>query len=223
MNVLMIDADSHFTDILDAYLSKFNIKLAKHADPTNIATSMANYDCVILDLHLPKMDGFELCKQIRAKSQIPIIISTKSADLSDEILALQIGADDYLVKPYEPKKLHARLSALMRRTKQQTMKNAVFSPVGSAFELNDKAYEIRYKGEPLRLTPAEFEILKQLIINHGAGLGREQIIKQCKSMKGKSLKSLDVIVGRLRAKIKDNPKNLKHILAVRGVGYKLLG
>lgn len=223
-NVLMIEDDADFATLLGEYLAQFNINLTNHEDPQNaLNATLSNFDCLILDLTLPKMDGLEVCKQIRAKSEIPIIISSARGDLSDKVLGLQIGADDYLPKPYDPKEMYARLMSLIRRAKKFGKAETPVTPSDSLFTLDDKRYEIRYKNELLRLTPAEYEILKYLITHHGFAVPREQITKQCKSMKGKSTKSLDVLVGRLRGKIDDNPKAPKHIIAVRGVGYKLLG
>lgn len=223
INVLMIEDDSEFAQLLAEYLEKFNIKVTNYEDPyLGISAGIKNFDFMILDLTLPGMDGLEVCKEIREKYDIPIIISSARSDVSDKVVGLQIGADDYLPKPYDPKEMHARIMSLIRRYKRTTQKeeNVV---VDSAFRIDEKRHEIFFHDAPLTLTPAEYEILEYLIKQHSFSVSREQLVYHCKSLKDKDSKSLDVIIGRLRAKIGDNSKNPTHIFSVRGIGYKLIG
>lgn len=222
INVLMIEDDSEFAQILSEYLLKFNIKVTNYEDPyLGLSAGIKNFDLLILDLTLPGMDGLEVCKEIREKYDIPIIISSARSDVSDRIVGLQIGADDYLPKPYDPKEMHARIMSLIRRCKK--VAQADDNPVDSFFRIDDKRHEIFYKDEALSLTPAEYEILEYLIKQHSFSVSREQLVYHCKSLKDKDSKSLDVIIGRLRTKINDSSKNPKHIFSVRGIGYKLIG
>lgn len=222
INVLMIEDDPEFAQILAEYLLKYNIKITNYEDPyLGLSAGIKNYDLLILDLTLPGMDGLEVCKEIREKYDIPIIISSARSDVSDRVVGLQIGADDYLPKPYDPKEMHARIMSLIRRYKKATP--AEDGPSDTAFKVDERRYEIYFHDNLLTLTPAEYEILEYLIKQHSFSVSREQLVYHCKSLKDKDSKSLDVIIGRLRAKLNDSSKNPTHIFSVRGIGYKLLG
>ena len=223
INVLMIEDDFEFASILSEYLIKFNIKVTNFEDPyLGLSAGIKNFDLLILDLTLPGMDGLEVCKEIREKYDIPIIISSARSDVSDRVVGLQIGADDYLPKPYDPKEMHARIMSLIRRYKKTTAeKEETISE--SAFRIDEKRHEIYFEDRALSLTPAEYEILEYLIKQHSFSVSREQLVYHCKSLKDKDSKSLDVIIGRLRTKIGDNSKKPEHIFSVRGIGYKLIG
>ena len=125
-------------------------------------------------------------------------------------MGLQIGADDYLPKPYDPKEMHARIISLIRRYKKSLEQPVNASD--SVFFVDDKRHEINFEGKPLTLTPAEYEILEYLIKQHSFSVSREQLVYHCKSLKDKDSKSLDVIIGRLRAKIGDNSKTPKRLI-----------
>jgi len=224
INVLMIEDDAEFAQILSEYLSSFNINVTNYEDPyLGLSAGLKNFDLVILDLTLPGMDGLEVCREIREKYNIPIIISSARSDISDKVVGLQIGADDYLPKPYDPKEMHARIMSLIRRYKK-TNEVVQEEPVADTlFRVDDRRHEIYYNDETLALTPAEYEILSYLIKQHSFSVSREQLVYNCKSLKDKDSKSLDVIIGRLRTKINDSSKSPKHIFSVRGIGYKLIG
>ena len=222
VNVLMIEDDSEFATLLSEYLSKFNIKVTNYEDPyLGLSAGVKNFDLLILDLTLPGMDGLEVCKEIREKYDIPIIISSARSDVSDRIVGLQIGADDYMPKPYDPKEMYARIMSLIRRYRKTAEKEEVVAD--SVFRIDEKRHEIYFGDEALVLTPAEYEILEYLIKQHSFSVSREQLVYNCKSLKDKDSKSLDVIIGRLRTKIGDSSKNPKYIFSVRGIGYKLIG
>ena len=217
-NVLMIEDDPDFAALLSEYLAQFNVKVTNFSDPREVLnTSVENYDCLILDLTLPHIDGLEVCKEIRKKSNIGIIVSSARGDLSDKVVGLQIGADDYLPKPYDPKEMYARIMSIIRRTKRIEENHNI------AFKIDTRKHEIFYKNKALTLTPAEYEILECLINQNGYSVSREQLVNRCKKLRDKDSKSLDVIIGRLRAKIGDSSKSPRHIFSVRGIGYKLIG
>ena len=221
MKVLMIEDDEEFAEFLTEYLNKYNIFVTNYLDPyLGISTDLKEYECVILDLTLPGMDGLEVIGEIRKKSSIPIIVSSARSDISDRVIGLQIGADDYLPKPYDPKEMQARILSCVRRANNKIQ---VDSGASSAFREDERRHEITYHGKPLILTPAEYEILGYLLKQHSYSVSREQIINNCDSLRDKESKSLDVIIGRLRAKIGDSSKEPKHIFSIRGIGYKLLG
>ncbi|WP_069632660.1 response regulator transcription factor [Campylobacter pinnipediorum] len=222
VNVLMIEDDPEFSQILSEYLENFNIKVTSFEDPyLGLSAGVKNYDLLILDLTLPGIDGLEVCKEIRQKYDIPIIISSARSDISDKVIGLSLGADDYLPKPYDPKEMYARIMSLIRRYKKSH--EVAEEAIDSVFRIDEKRHEVYFNNEPLVLTPAEYEILTYLIKQHSFSVSREQLVYNCKSLKDKDSKSLDVIIGRLRTKIGDSSKSPKHIFSVRGIGYKLIG
>jgi two-component system OmpR family response regulator len=222
INVLMIEDDTEFAEILSEYLAQYNIKITNYEDPyLGLSAGIKNYDILILDLTLPGIDGLEVCKEVVAKYDIPIIISSARSDVSDKVIGLQIGADDYLPKPYDPKEMYARIQSLIRRYKK--VHSADEDKSESDFRIDEKRHQIFLKDEPINLTPAEYEILEYMLKQHGFSISREQLVYNCKSLKDKGSKSLDVIIGRLRTKIGDSSKEPKYIQSVRGIGYKLIG
>lgn len=223
IKVLMIEDDVEFAQILAEYLAKYNIEITNYDDPySGLAAGIKDFDLVILDLTLPGIDGLEVCKEIRAKYNIPIIISSARSDVDDKVIGLQLGADDYLPKPYDPKEMFARISSLIRRYKRSSEMSQETRDE-TIFRMDEKRHLIFFDEKELSLTPAEYEILEYLINHHGFAISREQLVGNCKSLKDKDSKSLDVIIGRLRAKINDDSRSPKYIFSVRGIGYKLLG
>lgn len=222
INVMMIEDEVEYAGLITEFLAKFNIKVTNFSTPAEgLAADISQFDCLILDLTLPGMDGLEVCKEIRKKYDIPVIISSARGDTSDKVLGLGLGADDYLPKPYEPTELQARVSSLVRRYKK-----AILPPeeeVSTLFKVEHEKHEIYYDKKPLSLTPAEYDILSYLVKRHSYSVSREELASSCRSLREKDSKSLDVIIGRLRNKIGDNSKDPKHIFSVRGIGYKLIG
>ena len=217
INVLMIEDDPEFAELLAEYLAQFDIKVTNYEDPfLGLSAGVKKFDLVILDLTLPGMDGLEVCEELVRKYDIPVIISSARSDINDKVQSFELGAYDYLPKPYDPKEMYARIMAILNRVNKGEGKNTANTPK-SDFEI--KGDTIYYKGEALNLTPAEFEVLSLLVKNQGITQSREQIINSSATMSIDSQgKSLDVIISKIRSKIGDN----KRIQAVRGVGYKLV-
>ena len=210
-------------EILTEYLENYDIKVTTAEEPyIGLSTlNTSEFDLVILDLTLPGMDGLEVCKEIRKKHNIPIIISSARHDITDKVNALDNGADDYLPKPYDPQELLARIKSHLRRQS--------IAPANDARNLNkdlvlkDFEREILFKGSVLNLTAAEYDILKYLLLKEGGAVTREELIYNCESInEDSSNKSIDVIIGRIRQKLNENPKEPKYIHAIRGIGYKLV-
>jgi len=212
INILMIEDDSEFAELLSEYLEQYDIKITNYEDAyLGLSAGVKKFDLLILDLTLPGMDGLEACEEVVAKYDIPIIISSARSDINDKITALEIGADDYLPKPYDPKEMYARIQSVLRRYNKVENKNEV-----SDFEI--KSDTIYHQGHALVLTPAEFEVLYLLIKNRGIAQSREQIINSSSTMSDIKGKSLDVIISKIRGKLSDHSL----VQAVRGVGYKLV-
>jgi len=218
INVLMIEDDPEFAELLAEYLAQFDIKVTNYEDPfLGLSAGVKKFDLVILDLTLPGMDGLEVCEELVRKYDIPVIISSARSDINDKVQSFELGAYDYLPKPYDPKEMYARIMAILNRVNKGEGKSNSANVPKSDFEIRGDT--IYYKGEALNLTPAEFEVLSLLVKNQGITQSREQIINSSATMSIDSQgKSLDVIISKIRSKIGDN----KRIQAVRGVGYKLV-
>ena len=220
--ILMIEDDAELAEILIEYLAKFNIKVTNYETPSLglSAINLKNYKLVILDLTLPEVDGLEVCQTISSKYNLPIIISSARSDISDKVACLQMGADDYLPKPYNPRELVARIQSILRRyeskDKQKDNKDEIFV-------LNEESMEITKNNIPLKLTPAEYGILGYLIKHKKRAISRDEILNNVNALSyNSSYKSIDVIIGRLRQKIEENPKKPIFLLSIRGVGYKFV-
>lgn len=216
----MIEDDRELAELLTEYLSKFNISVKNFEVPSKAIKELErnpNYDLLILDLSLPEIDGIEVCKKLVKEKDIPIIISSARSDDTDKILALELGADDYLAKPYNPRELVARIQAVLRRKERKTNKTFVCGE----FELDEEGHTVKKSGEVINLTSAEFEILSMLIKNRGRVLSRDYILDNTVNLNYDSIdRTVDVIIGRIRKKIKDDPKNPQYIQSIRGIGYK---
>ena len=218
--ILMIEDDLELAEILTEYLQQFDFEIVTEDDPFKALSilKLEEFSLVILDLTLPGMDGLEVCEEIRKRQDIPIIISSARSDLSDKVQALELGADDYLPKPYDPRELEARIHSVQRRYDAKR-RQAKESEMYSDFKVNEEAMIISYKNKDLELTNAEYGILSYLIKKQGLVVSREDIIHNVNAInEDSSNKSIDVMVGRIRAKLGD--KSL--IESVRGIGYKLI-
>jgi len=213
----MIEDDTEFAKLLSDYLVQYNMAVTNYEDPyIGLSAGVDKYDLLILDLTLPGMDGLEVCKEVVEKHDIPIIISSARSDVSDRVIGLQIGADDYLPKPYDPKEMVARITSLLRR--YQKIKEGKEEKPESILKL-DEAKELVYvHDKALSLTPAEYQVLKLLIKQRGFTLSKEQILHASNSFSSDNENSLAVIMMRLRKKLGDEIE----IKTLRGVGYKLL-
>ena len=216
INILMIEDDPEFSLFLGEYLEKYNIKITNYEDPyLGLSAGISNYDLLILDLTLPGIDGLEVCEKISKNYDIPIIISSARSDVTDKIMGLQIGADYYLPKPYDPKEMYAVIQSLLRRAKKSNkMEESVFS-------YNKSSYSIFFKNNELTLTHAEYEVMICLLKNKNTIISRDQIVNECESLTDSYSKSLDVIIGRLRTKLEDDSKKPQYLHSVRGLGYKI--
>lgn len=216
-NILMIEDDPEFSEFLGEYLARYNIKITNYEDPyLGLSAGIEKYDLLILDLTLPGMDGLDVCKEVSQKYDIPIIISSARSDVTDKIMGLQIGADYYLPKPYDPKEMYAVIQSLLRRSKKINVE------VAGDFVYGEKGQEILFKEEVLNLTQGESEVLLTLLNAKGSLVSREQIVNDCESLNDSFSKSLDVIIGRIRTKLGDNSKSPRYLNAIRGMGYKLV-
>ncbi len=180
-------------------------------------------DLVILDLMLPKLDGWEVCRTLRAKSKVPILILTARGEEHDKVLGLELGADDYVVKPFSMRELIARVRALLRRAKMAAVSEEPEVLQSGNLTLYVAEHRVELDGKELALAPREFALLKVLMLNKGRVLSREQLLELAW---GQSefidQHTVDVHVHWLREKIEPDPKNPRRIVTVRGVGYRFV-
>lgn len=221
--VLVVEDEESFREALEFMLSKegFEVALAATGTDALLEFDRNGADLILLDLMLPGMSGTEVCRTIRTKSKVPIIMVTAKADEVDKVVGLEIGADDYVTKPFSSRELVARIRAVLRR-------NADFeeSPVVSTLEvgpvrLDIERHKVSVRGEAISLPLKEFDLLELLMRNAGRVLTRGQLIDRVwGSNYVGDTKTLDVHIKRLRAKIEQDPAEPVHILTVRGLGYK---
>ena len=215
IKILMIEDDAGYALLLTAYLKQYNLEVTNYEDPyLGLSAGVEKYDLLILDLTLPGMDGLEVCKEVVSKYDIPIIISSARSDLSDKVIGLQLGADDYLPKPYDPQEMYARIISLLRRYK----KNHIEEEPTYRLVLNEDKETVLLDGVALELTPAEYAVLKLLIQHRGSTVSKEQILYDSEVFQFGSDGSLAVILNRLRKKLGEDIQ----LKTVRGVGYRLI-
>ena len=222
IKILIIEDDPELALILTNYLTKYDMEVIGAEDPY-IGLSLLtqhHFDLVILDLTLPGMDGLEVVPKIRELSNIPIIISSARDDITDKVIGMERGADDYMPKPYDPRELVTRIKTILRRTHGMEEKKEKKEEL---FIRDSKAREILFKGISLELTAAEFDILGMLIQHKNGSVSREQLVYESEHIDDdSSIKNIDVISSRIRQKIaKIDPDNI-YIKPIRGVGYLLI-
>lgn len=218
----MIEDDNEISALLANFLQRYEMIITNYQCPELglSALSLKKYDLIILDLSLPGIDGTEVCKMIREKSNIPIIISSARSDLKDKTICFNNGADDYIPKPYDAEELVLRINALMKRNKPLEEEKSLKK---QTFTCDEKKLEIYKNEELINLTRAEYNIFEYLIKRVGFPVSREEILLNVEAIKYESnIKSIDVLIGRIRQKIEQNPKKPDFLLSIRGVGYKLI-
>jgi len=224
VKIAMVEDDTELAQLLIQYLAKFNIVVTNYEDPfiALSAIGLNNYDLIILDLTLPGLDGLEVCKELVQKYDIPIIISSARSDITDKVTALEIGADDYLPKPYDPRELEVRIKTIMRRYNKD-IKSSAPSKKEDLFVLDEQKQEITKDGHYIKFTPAQFQIMSLMCQRKGFVVSRYDILENCDLLNSdEDSGSIAVIVNRIRSKIEIDPKKPEHFLTIRGMGYKLV-
>lgn len=223
--ILVIEDDERVSDIIKAYLERegYNVFLiAKGLEGIEIARKN-DVNLIILDLMLPDISGEEVCKIIRQSSDVHIFMLTAKSSLTEKIEGLNIGADEYLVKPFSPRELTARVNALFRRLGNDKEQSESIYDDGN-LEINYDKRTVKVKKEEISLTPNEFNILYLLAVNKGNVLSREQIIDKIFGLDFTGYdRTIDVHIKNLRKKIEEDTKNPKYIITVTKAGYKFGG
>lgn len=215
--VLLIDDDTRMYELLAQYLGQNGITVAHAPDGgRGLAALEANaYDAVLLDVMMPGMDGLEVCKRIRAKRQIPILMLTARGDETDRVVGLELGADDYLAKPFSPRELLARLRAVLRRAQPTAVADRLES---SGISIDVAGRDVRVNGKAVELTGLEFDLLVALVRRAGRVIPRDALLGEAgRSDTVVGERTVDVHISHLRQKLGDEGGKL--IKTVRGVGY----
>ena len=231
VKVLLVEDEKSIADGIIYNLKNEGLKVT-HVDDGKIAIDIFNeehFDLIILDIMLPEVSGLEICKAIRKSSNVPIIMLTAKDDENDKISGLEMGADDYITKPFSVKELISRVKAVLRRTKNSELLRGIDEDLNFAKEItigniamSPLRYEAKVDNEIIALRPREFELLYYLCENAGNIVSRDKLFSKVwgYSFAGNS-KTLDVHIQRIRERIEVNPKSPKRLVTIRGVGYKL--
>ena len=215
--ILLIDDDEKLAQPLQQYFARFDLSLSNETNPLSAIERIQHetFDLLILDVMLPGIDGFETCKRIRRHSDIPIIMLTARGEVMDRVVGLELGADDYLSKPFEPRELVARIQNILRRNQVALAK--VFH--WGELQLDIDAKQLRRNDEVVALTAAEFGLLSLLAQNHDRILSRDEIMHELRGIDADIFsRAIDVLVSRLRSKLQ-RPELIR---TVRGLGYQLV-
>lgn len=217
--MLLVEDDPSIREVTTLALEAagFRVTAARDGREGLAQYRSGHYDVVVLDVMLPALDGYEVCRQIRRESAVPIVMLSAKSDTVDVVVGLELGADDYVTKPFEAAELVARLRAVLRRT--QAPEEPVI--VAGDLAIDAAAYRVRRAGEEVSLTATEFRLLLELARRPGQVFTRELLLQLVWNYDflGDS-RLVDVAVQRLRSKIEPDPKQPRHILTVRGVGYR---
>jgi DNA-binding response OmpR family regulator len=217
--ILLVEDDARLATMVADYLGEAGFRASRAA--TGAAAlrlaAVESFDAVVLDLMLPDVDGLDLCRSLRSRSDIPILMLTARGDPLDRVVGLELGADDYLPKPFEPRELLARLRAILRR---RGAPDAAQVLRFGRLEIDKGAREVRLDGKPRPLTGHQFALLLALAERPGRVLSREALMDLTRGAALEDFdRSIDVHVSRLRAALEDDPKHPRRILTLRGAGY----
>ncbi len=220
--ILVIDDDERLNALLTKYLAQFGFDVQAVAQPERGLSAVKSDppDLIVLDVMLPGMDGFAVCRKVRESSRVPIVMLTARGDVMDRIVGLELGADDYLPKPFEPRELVARIEAVLRRggpEEGETLR-------AGELEVSRATRSARLGSQDLGLTAAEFELLWLLVRNRGRVLSRDRIMDETRGIDWTAFdRSIDVLISRLRQKLGDDAKRPTMIRTMRGAGYVFIG
>ena len=217
-HVLIVEDEKKLADILIAYLNKEQFRVTHYESGSGVTDWVKNNqpNIILLDLMLPDVNGKDLCKEIRQFSTVPIIMVTAMIDEIDRLIGLELGADDYVCKPFSPKEVVARVKAVLRRSEGDFNQGEIYD----AFEVNDETYSIKLHGERLDLTPVEFRLLKMFIQSPGRVFNRDQILDNIFE-DGRIVldRTVDTHVKNLRHKLKKASPEHDYVRSVYGIGY----
>lgn len=222
--VLIIDDDEKHNELLREYFKRFGINLSCAGEANEGLKKLRREepDLLLLDVMLPGKDGFEICREVRKTSNMPIIMLTARGEVIDRVSGLELGADDYVGKPFEPRELVARVQATLRRAEQAGPETNML--VFDGMKIDTEARLVEVDDKPVELTSMEFELLLILARRHGRKLSRDDILSELRGIDAAILtRSVDIMISRLRQKINDTAKPARFIQTIWGRGYSFVG
>ena len=222
--ILLIDDDEKLGELLKAYFQRFDMQLDAVTLPSvGLARIQRDKpDLVILDVMLPEQDGFEVCRTIRKSSSVPVVMLTARGEVTDRIVGLEIGADDYLPKPFEPRELVARIQNVLRRGRPRSGDDN--SLRFGDLHINLERRSVELEGQPLELTTMEYQLLVLFATNPGKTFNRDEILNELRGIDAQLFsRSVDILVSRLRQKLQDTSRQPRFIKTVWGTGYVFVG
>ena len=223
-NILIIDDDTQLTELLIEFLTsyKYNV-VAKHTPEEGLEyLKKKGVDAIILDIMLPGMDGFQVLRKVRENLATPVIMLTARGEVTDRIVGLELGADDYLPKPFEPRELLARIQSILRRSHSAA---AIIEKVQfKGLSIDKNKQEVILDDKPISLSTTEYEALLLFVEHTSETLDREFLVENLRGISWQSYdRSVDVLVSRLRGKLGETPNKTRFIKTIHGVGYKFIG
>ena len=226
-SLFVIDDDVELTDLLKEFLSSHNYHVSTFNNPLQaidilLKKSHLLCDLVILDIMMPELDGFQVLRKIRESSNVPVIMLSAKGTVADRVVGLELGADDYLAKPFEPQELLARIQSILRRT---TSSNEMIDIIHfEGLSVNKIKQEVLVDGKPVNLSTAEMEALMLFVDNPNAPLSRDFLVENLRGIEWQTCdRSVDVLVSRLRNKLGESPSKTRFIITVHGIGYRFVG
>ena len=221
--ILIVDDDNELTELLDEFLSEHKFKTKVFHNPMQALSSLKTSvpDLILLDIMMPEMDGFQLLRKIRETLDVPVIMLTAKGEVSDKVVGLELGADDYLAKPFEPRELLARIQSILRRVHS---KNSMVDILNfESLDINKIKEEVVLDGKTVSLSTSEFEALLLFANNSNKVLDREFLVENLRGITWQTYdRSVDVLVSRLRNKLGETPARTRFIKTIHGVGYKFI-
>jgi len=224
IRILIIDDDTELNDLLSEFFESQGALVSSSERPSVGLKKIREFhpDVIVLDVMLPEMDGFETASKIREHSNVPIIMLTARGEVNDRITGLEMGADDYLSKPFDVRELWARIQVVLRRTMKEVGAGGIYHFDGLEVDVNTQS--ARLDGETLELTTAEFEMLRLFAENPQKPLDRDFMMEQTRGIPWESFnRSVDVVVSRLRQKLGDDPRHPRFLKTIWGTGYMFIG
>jgi DNA-binding response OmpR family regulator len=222
--VLVIDDDPNVAEVVATYLAREGAIVAVHGDgESGLRAALEDPpDLVVLDLMLPKLDGLEVCRRIQAIAPVPVVMLTAKGDETDRIIGLELGADDYLAKPFSPRELVARVKAVLRRSQSPltTPGSDAACLEAGPLSIDVAAHEVRRQGEVVALTAREFELLVHLVRHPRRAFRRDELLERVWGTRFGDTSTVTVHVRRLREKVEADPSAPSHLVTVWGVGYR---
>lgn len=218
-SILVVEDDSKLSKLLSDYLGQhgFKVHVVHHPNDALRYLKTTTPDLILLDVMLPEKSGLEICREVRAERDIPIILLTARGELTDRVVGLEMGADDYVSKPFEPRELVARIEAVLRRGKTVQRQKIIHSE-DLVIDLGKRL--VLRAGQPLALSTLEFDVLVLFASNPGRTFNRDQIMDALKGVEWDAMnRAIDVLISRLRGKLGDNPKSPKYLRTMWGTGY----